>query len=151
MKVCTACKVEKTKADFYSKKNQKNGLRPVCKACDKQLYKKYYLANKEKLQANKRETRKKYYKNNKDKELALWRKRSLQKVKATPLWLSKSQERDIACKYSLASTLTKQSGQPWEVDHIIPLNGADVCGLHVPWNLRVITKSENRSKGNKYE
>jgi hypothetical protein len=37
----------------------------------------------------------------------------------------------------------------FEVDHVIPLNGKDVCGLHTPTNLQVLTKTQNRSKGNK--
>lgn len=36
-----------------------------------------------------------------------------------------------------------------EVDHIIPIRSNEVCGLHVPWNLRVITRTENRIKNNK--
>jgi len=51
--------------------------------------------------------------------------------------------------YLKAQELTKIAGQRYVVDHIIPLISEAVCGLHVPWNLRVITQEENLKKSNK--
>ena len=51
--------------------------------------------------------------------------------------------------YLKAQELTKIAGERYVVDHIIPLISPEVCGLHVPWNLRVITQEENLKKYNK--
>ena len=68
---------------------------------------------------------------------------------ATPPWISRQQKTDIRQLYQIAITMTKTTGEQYVVDHIIPLRGEDVCGLHVPWNLRVITQEENLKKSNK--
>lgn len=68
---------------------------------------------------------------------------------ATPPWLTRSQKSEIRQLYQIAITMTKTTGEQYVVDHIVPLRGNDVCGLHVPWNLRVITQEENLKKSNK--
>lgn len=76
-------------------------------------------------------------------------KRKATKLKATPKWLSKEDRWLITEIYDLCRRRTFATGVPWQVDHIVPLQSKDVCGLHVPWNLRVILGKENRAKGNK--
>ena len=68
----------------------------------------------------------------------------------TPSWLTEDQLWMIDEIYDLASIRTEISGISWHVDHVIPLNGKKVSGLHVPWNLMVITAKENQIKGNKF-
>jgi len=71
------------------------------------------------------------------------------KIYAIPKGLKESDFELIRMYYQLANYMTEVTGIPHEVDHIIPLQGKNICGLHVPWNLRVITKSENCTKGNR--
>lgn len=68
---------------------------------------------------------------------------------ATPSWLTREQKGQIRELYKIAITMTKTTGEQYVVDHIIPLRSEVVCGLHVPWNLRVITQEENLLKSNK--
>lgn len=76
-------------------------------------------------------------------------KRRAQKVQATPPWLTIGQLREIRAIYSEAARLTRETGIKHEVDHIHPLLGKIFCGLHVPWNLQILTKEENCKKNNK--
>ena len=68
---------------------------------------------------------------------------------ATPPWLSREQKAQIRELYKIAITMTKTTGEQYVVDHIVPLRSELVCGLHVPWNLRVIPQQENLLKSNK--
>lgn len=71
------------------------------------------------------------------------------KLRATPPWLTEDHYAQIGEIYSMAVNLSKETGIPHEVDHFVPIAGKNVCGLHVPWNLRPIPRSDNRSKSNK--
>ncbi len=84
---------------------------------------------------------------NPDKACANTMKRKAAKRNRTPGWANLSK---IAEFYALASELTKTTGIKHVVDHVIPLQGLYVSGLHVENNLQVITALANASKGNKY-
>ena len=51
--------------------------------------------------------------------------------------------------YEAAQRKTVETGVLYVVDHIWPLKGENSCGLHVPWNLQVITHARNVAKGSK--
>ena len=103
------------------------------------------IENREKCRENVRKTRKKYP----TKHTAYQAKRRALKVNATPKWLSAIHLAQIQEFYDIALARTVQSGVIYEVDHMHPLNGDVFNGLHVPWNLQVISASENRAKSNK--
>lgn len=139
--------------------------------------KQYYQANKEQLLAKQRAyyaartqtisaKKAEYYQRTKEIKKAYvsaYRKANPHKVNAltadyaaskglrAPKWITKAQRNQIREFYETASNRTKETGVPYEVDHIVPLRGTNVSGLHVPWNLQVLTKSENVKKHNKYE
>jgi 5-methylcytosine-specific restriction endonuclease McrA len=66
-----------------------------------------------------------------------------------PKWLSDEQLEDMRQIYLEARRITAETGVKHEVDHIHPIKGLGLCGLHVPWNLQIITLSENKRKSRK--
>lgn len=83
------------------------------------------------------------------KVLARNKKRQLELTKRTPKWLTKEDFKCIELLYVYANKMRNKYDMEFHVDHIIPLNGKLVSGLHVPWNLRVIPQKDNLSKGNR--
>lgn len=69
--------------------------------------------------------------------------------RAQPKWLNIEQIKQIEIFYKIANKMTKTFNIKYSVDHVIPLQGKLVSGLHVPWNLQILTKSKNSSKGNR--
>lgn len=171
MKVCNRC--GSTINEFYKCKNRKDGFEAFCKICRNKAsqkwrgenpqkmavyYKRYYLKYIEKIRARKNQKMKEWYSNNKAKKYAYdrlyciqnrgvrrnaWAKRKAAKLQATPPWVDLFAIRAI---YLSAVDRCNKTGIKYEVDHIIPLQGKDVCGLHVPWNLQIITAKENNIK-----
>ena len=78
-------------------------------------------------------------------------RRNSREKDAMPSWLTDKQNQEIVWIYEEAARLSALKGVKYHVDHIVPLQGENVCGLHVPWNLRCITAHENLVKGNRLE
>ena len=95
-----------------------------------------------------REYQRRYAALNKGKKAAHCAKRHAAKLRATPPWADLAA---IERVYALAAEMTRQTGELHHVDHIAPLQGDIVCGLHVAENLRVITALENIRKHNRFE
>jgi hypothetical protein len=74
--------------------------------------------------------------------------RSPRVAQATPAWVD---WRAVKQVYSEAASLTRMTGIPHHVDHIVPIRGRNVCGLHVHNNLRAVPADVNRRKHNKLE
>lgn len=172
-KKCTKCKEVKKLEDFNNKSASKDGKQIYCRECENYLsreqYKKHkerkdkqnrawYEANKEKrkitqaeLAKNNKEKRaihyEKYRKSHMSKDNAKSMKRYIMKKQSTPLWANEFFIKEI---YDLARLRSKITGIKWQVDHIIPLRGKNVSGLHVETNLRVIPRHENLRKSNKF-
>jgi hypothetical protein len=107
--------------------------------------KEFYKENIEQRRAYQRH----WSKTNRGIANALGRKYKLKKANATPLWLTPEQLYNMQCTYKVATQLSETSSQKWHVDHIVPIRGKDVCGLHVPWNLQVLPAKMNMQKGNR--
>lgn len=96
----------------------------------------YYVKNIEKEKAH----NKKWHLINREVAVEKSNRYRARKLKAMPNWINPEE---------LRSFYTEASKQKLHVDHIVPLKGENVCGLHVPWNLQAISAKENLEKKNK--
>ncbi len=170
---CRQCKVAKAAADFFpSCKTQcrecraaydapRRAKRLEYLAAWRKLHPKaaseWYLKNRERKAAynaawyaeNKEAEAGRYAEwamANSEKRIAAMAARNARKLKATVSWGNTKLIDDF---YSRAAKLTAETGIPHEVDHIVPLQGKTVCGLHWEGNLQVLTKTDNLKKSNK--
>ena len=147
---CVECMKEDWAID-----NEKRKAKPKSEAA-KAAGRRYYEKNREavKARANARPVaevtkyKKKYKEANPDLYKALTSVRKRRHREATPKWVTAEQKLAMRKTYLAAMRLTKISAERYVVDHVYPLISPVVCGLHVPWNLRVMTQAENLQKSN---
>jgi 5-methylcytosine-specific restriction endonuclease McrA len=121
---CYSCKqwTELTSKYFNKCSDGINGLQRTCKTCSRKKNLNHYLLNK-----------KDYFEKSASRRAT--------KLNATPIWVNRNQLKQVY----------EDCPENYHVDHIIPLQGKNVCGLHVPWNLQYLTPKQNLSKGNRLE
>lgn len=129
-KQCARCKQTKNLSEFDKDKSRPDGARHYCKICARK-----YTAN--------------WLQNNKHKHNAKNTRYRVSKLNRMLKWGKEHLKPEINIWYKRAQLATSFMGETYEVDHIIPLQGKTVSGLHVPWNLTLLTSSENASKGNR--
>lgn len=143
VKYCSKCDTVKDKKDFYSTNH-------YCKNCHKSYYnenrenilvKEAQRYNNSAVRLRKKEYNKNYASNNKEKFRLKSANRRASIIDRTPKWAD----------LDLIEEIYLNCPKGYEVDHIIPLNGVNVSGLHVPNNLQYLTPEENRQKSNKYD
>ena len=169
MKRCPGCGVQKPHHDYYKNKRRKDGVSVYCKVCFSEKRKERYERNKSKY--NKRSSD--YYFKNKEKIMEAhkrWRAKDKERTKKMMHNARKQWERNNKHvirekganrranegKASLGGAYKKETRKIYKlahsagmtVDHIWPIKGENFCGLHVPWNLQIMTSEENTVKYN---
>lgn len=154
LKTCNDCGETKS-LDLFAKN------RGICKACKKAMDARYYSAKKQEI----KERTSAYRKDNIEKHRGWqkkWRSKPENKAKQTagtarynagkdqrtPAW---ADQEAIAYVYHAAQVIKEVYGTEWHVDHIIPLHGERVSGLHVANNLQLLSPTDNIQKSNQYQ
>lgn len=109
---------------------------------------KWKEANLEKTRALNRASAAKQRAEHPEKTTAHARKAQTARLKRYPAW---ADDEKIQKVYADAKTMSEITGEPWHVDHIVPLQGKTVSGLHVHYNLQILPGAENLQKHNKFE
>jgi hypothetical protein len=162
-KTCKTCGGDKPINEFYKQATRGlYGVRGSCKTCDNEAKKAYRASKGQDLLVRKKDEyernkaarlwqKRMYRQENKGKINALVTARKKVVRQRTPSWVDKEEKWLIKEAYELAALRTKLFGFSWHVDHVLPLQGETVSGLHVATNLQVIPGLLNIKKKNKVQ
>jgi hypothetical protein len=159
-KLCKSCDTEKALDQFHKRSNRKSGVHSYCKQCRSSHFKEWYAKNKEvhhsrykEFKQNNPEWAVKYHKEHQKNNRPMYArnaaKRRASELQATPSWLTEDDTFIFNEIYEMRDIRSNDTGVVHHVDHIIPLQGVEACGLHTWWNLQLLPASENISKSNK--
>lgn len=147
MKKCSRCEQDKHLTEFPVRRAAHDGRAAACKTCINDAKSTAYWVNTgERQKSIERTVRTKKARFEADpayhRAFNLWT--STRRRTKIPAWVKIMDFHEV-CK------LAVKKGPGHVIDHIVPISHPDVCGLHVPWNVRVVTKKKNTDKGSKFK
>jgi len=157
MKTCSKCGETLSLTCFTKDSSTRDGRYPSCKECRKKYSSKYREENKDRVLLINRMSRHRNLDSIRRKDLIRNKdpKRKASKNARQRYYLVKHRSLNNMFHTATESIyldcvwLNKYSEEIYEVDHIVPLKGNNVSGLHVPWTLEIVSRFQNRSKSNK--
>lgn len=167
MKTCSKCQKEKPLSEFDKRKDTKDGRKYYCRDCGRALA----AEQRQRRPDLESQRQRDYYKRNREAQIekaARWARENRDRInerrritghgaseraryrsaqrQQTPQWANQEAIKRV---YEMCARISRETGVEHHVDHIVPLQGRKVRGLHVEYNLQIIPGADNRSKGNK--